>query len=370
MDSNDIGLDINNCFSGNILLFYAFDFGDEIDLTTIKQKGILEPLEVPLSAYFKNYRVPYSFKMMESCATIDEKKGNITGTGCVLSKLYHFGALSLCYQIPFNEKFDDLKLKLIEVKRQFDITSEVDARNVFNKISSRLKKPRFYNLKSDYFAVQVNPLQEKVMPEDFKDLYGAKIASLLRLEVKPLSDYQIDQILSSSTGYYGQDLIIIDSKAAFVYDYEYFEPLEFFESSNVQMLELQYYDHLIDDRLTYFYGQQSHKVPFLAYLPLMGAYFDSPISRLANLKVDISVITEQLENSVKMTGDAYYLNFYSLLVEKLYLRDWRDSINRKLRIVQDLNTIYQDRLDTIHEEMLTIVVIILIAFEALVAFMK
>ncbi|MFA6534684.1 MAG: hypothetical protein WCS92_00330 [Candidatus Babeliales bacterium] len=370
MDVNDLGLDINHCFSGNILLFYAFDFGDEIDLNTIKQKGILDPLEVPLSSYFKNYRVPYSFKMMESCASIDEKKGNITGTGCVLSKLYHFGVLSLCYQIPFNEKFDDLKLKLIEVKRKFDMTSEVDARNVFNKISSRLKKPRFYNLKSDYFAIQVNPLPEKIMPEDFKDLYGAKIASLLRLEVKPLSDYQIDQILSSSTGYYGQDLIIIDSKAAFVYDNEYFEPLEFFESSNVQMLELQYYDHLIDDRLTYFYGQQSHRVPFLAYLPLMGERFDSPISRLANLKVDISVITEQLENSVKMTGDAYYLNFYALLVEKLYLRDWRDSINRKLRIVQDLNTIYQDRLDTIHEEMLTVVIIVLIAFEAFMAFIR
>jgi hypothetical protein len=370
MDSNLISQDINNKFAGNILLLYAFDFGDEIDLTTIKNKSILEPFEVPLSSYFKNYRVPFSFKLSQDCASIDEGRGSITGTGCILSKLYHFGALSLCYQIPFNENFDDLKSKLIEIKREYDVKSEIDARNVFNKISSLLKKPRFFNLKTDYSAVQVTPLPEKIVPEDFKDLYGAKIASLLRLEIKTLSDYQIDQILSSSTGYYGQDLIIIDSKAAFIYDNEYLEPLEFFESSNVQMLELQYYDRLIDDRLTYFYGQQSYKVPFRAYLPLMGERFDSTISRLANLKVDISVITEQLENSVKMTGDAYYLNFYALLVEKLYLKDWRDSINRKLQIIQDLNTIYQERLDTIHEETLTIVVIILIAFEAFIAFMR
>lgn len=136
------------------------------------------------------------------------------------------------------------------------------------------------------------------------------------------------------------------------------------------MLELQYYDRLIDDRLNYFYGQQSYKVPFSAYLPLIGERFDSQISRLANLRVDISVITEQLESSVKMTGDAYYLNFYSMLVEKLYLKDWRDSINRKLRIIQDLNTIHQDRLDTIHEETLTVVIIVLIALEAFIAFMR
>ena len=41
-----------------------------------------------------------------------------------------------CYQIPFNENFDDLKSKLIEIKREYDVKSEVDARNVFNKISS------------------------------------------------------------------------------------------------------------------------------------------------------------------------------------------------------------------------------------------
>lgn len=372
MDANqNLPLDVNQTFSGNILLFYSFDVGDDIDLSSIKNKNILETFEVPLSSYFKNYRVPYSFKYSsDCCASIDEGRGIISGSGCVLSKAYHFGALSFCYQIPFSENFDDLKGKLIELKREYDVKSEIDARNVFNKINVFTKKSRFFNLKSDYIAVQVNPIPERIGSIDFKDLYGARIASLLRLETKTLSDYQIDQILSSTTGYYGQDLIIIDSKGAFIYDNEYFEPLEFFESANVQMLELQYYDRLIDEKLTYFYGQQTHKVPLRVYLPLVGERFDSPISRLANLRVDISVITEQLENSVKMTGDAYYLNFYSMLVEKLYLKEWRDSINRKLKIIQDLNAVYQDRLDTIHEEVLTIVVIILIAFEAIIPFIR
>lgn len=370
MEINKIALDENQSFSGNMLFFYSFDVGDDADLNAIKSNNILEPFDIPLSAYFKNYRVPYTFLLPgEANPVITDKKGRVEGRGCILSRVYHFGALSFCYQIPFNDSFDNLKSKLIEIKRQCDAKSESDAKLVFNKISSHVKKPRFFNLKNDYFAVQVNTLPEKIDPEDFKDLYGAKIASLLRLETENLSDYQKDLILESSTGYYGQDLIIIDSKAAFIYDNEYFEPVELFESVTVQLLEFQYFDRLIDQKLEFFYGQQSYKVPLKSYLPLIGQRFDSPISRLANLRVDISVITEQLENTVKMTGDPYYLRFYSMLVEKLYLKDWQDSINRKLNIIHDLHMVYEERMDTIHEELLTIVIIILIAFEATMAFL-
>lgn len=371
MYANKMTLDVNQNFSGNILLFYSFDIGDDTDLNMIKSKNILEPFDIPLSTYFKNYRIPYSFKLPGATnPVISENKVSIKGTGCVLSRIYHFGALSFCYQIPFNDSFDNLKSKLIEIKREYDVKSEADAKLVFNKIGAFVKKPRFFNLKNDYFAVQVNTLAEKINPEDFKDLYGAKIASLLRLEMENLSDYQTDLILDSATGYYGQDLIIIDSKAAFIYDNEYFEPLELFESATVQLLEFQYYDRFLDRKLEFFYGQQTYKVPLKTYLPLIGERFDSPISRLANLRVDISVVTEQLENTVKMTGDAYYLKFYSILVEKMNLKEWQDSINRKLTIIHDLYMVYQERMDTIHEELLTIVIIVLIAFEATMAFMR
>jgi len=207
-------------------------------------------------------------------------------------------------------------------------------------------------------------------PEEFQENYGGRIASLLRLEIENLSDYQKDEILTSATGYYGQDLVIIDSEAAFIYDDEYFEPMEFFESANIQKLELQYFDKLLDQKLNYFYAQPTHQIPWLAYVPLFGGRVELPVSRLAKMRVDISVITERLEYSIKMTGDAYYIKLYLVLVEKLSLREWRDSITRKLDIIRDLYTVYQDRLDTMHEEILTMVIIILIAIEAFVAFMR
>jgi len=351
-------------FTGNILLFYAFDVGDDIDLEKIKQKGLVSTCVVPLSAYFKNYHIPLAFRMDEEQTKSSSGPSNAS---CISSKIHHFGVLSFCYRIPFEDTFEDLKVKIIDIKKSFDERAEVDAKQTFKNIASAINKPRFYSLKNSYFAVQVYPLKGQHSPEEFKSMYGSKIASLLRLEVYNLSDYQKDEILASSIGYYGQDLIIVDSAASFIYDDEYFEPLEFFESANIQKLELQYFDRILDQKLNYFYAQHSYKLPLRAYIPLIGERVDLPVSRLAKLRVDISVVTERLENSIKLAGDAYYSKLYSMLVEKMSIQDWRDSINRKLAIISDLYQVYQDRLDTIHEELLTSVIIVLVALEAFLA---
>ncbi len=355
-------------FTGNILLFYVFDIGDDIDIEVIKHKGLLQPCTIPLSSYFKNYHLPFSFRLHGQQDDVHDY--GVQDASCLSSKLHHFGALSFCYRIPFENSFEDLKLKVINTKKVFDERSDIDAKNVFKKIINAVKKPRFYNLKNSYFAVQVHPIKDTLTPETFKERYGSKIASLLKLEIYNLSEYQKDEILNSTIGYYGQDLIIIDSEGSFIYDDEYFEPLEFFEFANIQKLELQYFDRLLDQKLNFFYHQEAFKVPFSAYLPLWHRYIDLPVLKLTKLRVDISVITERLENSIKLAGDAYYSKLYSMLNEKLSLKEWRDSIGRKLDIIRDLYTVYQDRVDTIHEEMLTVVIILLIMLEASLVFLR
>ena len=106
-----------NKFVGNILLFYAFDIGDDIDLGEIKQKNLVNTCVVPLSAYFKNYHIPLSFRMADET---DPKEQTVTGNSCISSKIYHFGVLSYCYRIPFHDSFEDLKLKILDIKKSFD----------------------------------------------------------------------------------------------------------------------------------------------------------------------------------------------------------------------------------------------------------
>lgn len=353
---------------GNLLLFFAYDIGEEIDLELVKSKGLLNVNDAYLSSYFKNYHIPLSFSMKDEGEEVVLPAAQ--GQSRISSKLYNFGVLSFCYRVPFEAKFEDLKTKIIEVERYFRDKSDHDAKRVVHDLMPAIRKPRFYNSKNSYLAVHVNPLTGQLTPQEFKERYGERIASLLRFETQNLSEYQKKDILDSTTGYYGEDMVIIDTEASFVYDEEYVEALEFFEYANIEKVELQYFDRLLDQKLNYFYTQDSYKVPWVAYFPLIGERMDLPVSRLVKLRVDISVVTERLENSIKSTGDSFFLTMYSMLVKKMLIKDARDSINRKLNIIKDLYTVYQDRLDTIHEELLTVVIIVLIAVEVFMVFLR
>lgn len=350
-----------DALAGNILLFYAFDIGDEVSFETIAEKGLVPIVTTSASPVFKHYRAPLSFNLRER----DEEECAYTSHS-VFNKVYDFGVLSLCYMVPFEGTFESLKMELSDIKRAFDSKSAHDAATVFADIKPALASPSFFNIKNSYFAIQVNPEQQYANPAEFKQRYAPNIASLLRLEKQNLSAYQKDEILSSATGYYGEDLIIIDSDAAFIYDHEYFEALEFIEAALIEHLELEYFDRVLDKQLRQHYLHETLKVPLLAYIPLVSKWVEQPMSRLTRLRVDVLVITDRLKNSVKISGDAYYSRLYEMLVGKLLLKEWRESINKKLAIFKDIYTVYQDRLDTIHEEMLTVVIIILIAMEAFV----
>lgn len=354
--------------NGNLLLFFAYDIGEEIDNDMVKSKGLLNVNDAQLSSYFKNYHVPLSFSMKDDHEEVVLPAAQ--GQSRISSKLYNFGVLSFCYRVPFESTFEDLKTKIIEVDRFFSDKSNHDAKRVLNDLMPAVRNPRFYNSKSSYLAVHVNPMQDVLTPQELKERYGERIASLLRFEMQNLSEYQKNDILASTTGYYGEDMVIIDTDASFVYDDEYVEALEFFEYANIEKVELQYFDRLLDQKLNYFYSQDSFKVPWAAYFPLLGERMDLPVSRLVKLRVDISVVTERLENSIKSTGDSFFLTMYSMLVKKMLIKDQRESINRKLNIIKDLYSVYQDRLDTIHEELLTLVIIVLIALEVFIVFLR
>ena len=82
------------------------------------------------------------------------------------------------------------------------------------------------------------------------------------------------------------------------------------------------------------------------------------------------MITEQLESSINLVGDAYYSNLYSMLGDRLGLPGWKESIQKKMTIIGDLYEHHQSHLDAFHAELLEVVIIVLIALEAYAAFWR
>jgi len=348
-------------FSGNIYLFHAFDLGDDINLELIRETNALNQKPLTLSKYFKNYHIPLAVELPHQQIN----------TACSSVKIHNFGAVSLTYTIPFNDTLRNVRKGLEPLVNQYQEQSISDISAIFKKIKQHIKKPTFFHTRSSYVLIQVNPNEEYFTDMvQLKEVYRNVIASMLRFETETLSDAQVEEILESAMGYYRGDLIVIDTSAAFAYDSEYAELLDFVEFANIQQLELRYYDRILDQQLNVMYEGKVRKLSPKAYIPFIGTMTRGPVDDLGKLRVDISVITERLEGSIKLVGEPYFSELYELLQDKLGLKGWRDGIDRKLNIIGDIRSVFQHKVDAAREDLLSVLIIILILIELIIGILS
>lgn len=347
-------------FTGNIFIFHAYDVGDDINLEGVRKQNILTKKPLVLSKHFKNYHIPLGVEL---------PKPNVS-SNLVSAKLHNFGVISLAYKISFRSTLEDLRTRINNIDNDYLEQSVIDAGMLFKKIKENIKQANFFHLRKSYVLIQIDPAMNMTDVVKLKSIYGNLIVSTLRFETEILSEYQKNEILDSAIGYYRGDLIIVDTEAAFIYDDQYHDILDLFEFVNMQQLELQYFDRVLDQQLNTVYEREIKSLPIKSYIPFLGALSSDPVGDLSKLKVDISVITERLENSIKLSGEAYYSEVYALLVEKFELKNWRDSIARKLDIIKDIRTVYENRVDTIREDLLSVLIIILIFIEMVIGILN
>ena len=348
-------------FSGNIFLFHAFDVGDDILLEKIKREQSLltRPLELP--KYFKNYHIPLTVELPHPNKS----------SKCSSVKIHPFGVVSLMYQIPFSEEsLVDIRKELPSIDEKYKEKSVDDALAIFNKIKTCIVQPKFFHWRTSYLVIHVDSDTAGISTSKLKDEYGGIITSTLRFESETLSELQKNEMLeTAATEYFKNDLILIDTDASFVYDNEHEDLLNFFEFANIQQLELQYFDRLLDQQLNVVYEKRQRKLGLKTYLPFIGALGD-PLGELSRLRADISVITERLENSIKLAGEPYFTEIYRLLGKQMQLKAWQASISEKLRIIKDIRVVYQNKIDMIREDILSTLIIVLIFIELVVAIFK
>lgn len=349
-------VDKNHLFSGNIFIFHAFDVGDDISLEKLRATATVTLRPLALPKYFKNYHIPLSIELPEPHES----------TQCIGVKIHSFGAISLTYKIPFKSTLYEVRKELESLVNQFQEQSVEDLGLLYRRIKRFINKPKFFHTRSSYVVIQVDPQPDKIDIAILKKEYGGIIASALRFETETLSEYQKNEMLDDAIGYFRGDLIVIDPAAAFVYDPMYEEILDFFEFVNIQQLELHYFDRTLDQQLNIIYEEKARKVPIKSYLPFIGSLSRGPIDDLGKLKVDISVITERLEGSIKLVGEPYFSELYELLVEKLGINEWKRTVDKKLDIIKEVRLVLQNKIDSIREDMLTMLIIILIFIELLV----
>ncbi len=350
----------DHIFSGNILFLCAYDVGDDINLNKVEASRDIVKTPLHLPKHFKQYHAPLAVELPHPHST----------SHCISSKVHSFGAISLIYKIPFDDTLENVRLDCNALANKYQEQGIIDAKSIYRKIHPFITQPKFFQTSATYTIIQVDPQPQKLDLPQLQKEYGSTIASILRFETEILSEFQKNEILDSAIGYFRGSLIVIDIDAAFVYEEDYDDIIDLFEFANIQQLELRFFDRLLDQKLNLIYEHEAKKLPWGAYLPFFSTFFNDPVSKLRKLRVDISVITERLASSIKIAGEPYLSEIHNSLVDKLDIKNWSDGIDRKLHIIENVQTVYQQKIDINREDIFSILVIILIFVEVIFGFLN
>ncbi|MDI6907994.1 MAG: hypothetical protein QMC81_10995 [Thermoanaerobacterales bacterium] len=191
---------------------------------------------------------------------------------------------------------------------------------------------------------------------------------LLLAEKQPVSPETRKETLAHRFSY-ADDFAFLTWDTAIVYDPTGSPDIpDLLELANAQLLELRYYDQILDREIERMYDAIEDADRGASYRRL-GRY--RHIRRqLLELVADITAITGRIQNSLRVTEDVFYARVYTGYLRLLRVRDWTESIRQKVEVIQRSYTMLSDEVVTSRAELLEILIIALIAFEIVLSLVR
>ncbi|GAB1344221.1 hypothetical protein [Gemmatimonas sp.] len=135
------------------------------------------------------------------------------------------------------------------------------------------------------------------------------------------------------------------------------------EFANAQLLELRYYDALLDAELPRLYDDIETARARHAVFP--GRRFAALLQRLQAQVADSTELVERVENALKVTDDVYLARVYSAALALFRGPTWRAGIDRKLAILRDTYAMLNGEAQAARSETLEIAIVLLIVVEVI-----
>ena len=240
---------------------------------------------------------------------------------------------------------------------------------LIERIRPAIERPGDSGVVEDYSIFRFDGLQD----EDGRLLGTAALtdeqaAALLFGESRALAASARRELLSPRYAYFDDDLAILAWNGALVVepsaedtDVEYV--LEF---ANAQLLELRFYDHVLDGEIPRIYGEIAAA---RRSFHLIGRRYSRLLATLQSRVADATELIERVENSLKVTDDVFLARIYAAALEIFRGRTWRSGIDRKVSIVRDAYSMLNAESVERRSEALEIIIIALIAVELIVAWL-
>ncbi len=350
---------------GKILVYRVFDIGSEVDLDKVellfKDKNLKERFKLDrkhnMSLIISSSPVSVQLGTFE-ISLMDQKV-----SAELIAKVWHFGTVSLCFQIPIKE--NTLWPELIQIASWIEKDDKLEtfarekAKEFQKDIQSAIPVITEWAINEDYvtyFIQELDGLDVSLtsLPEKLD------IPALILAESKEvLSDSMKKSILENQYQYSKDDLVVVDWNSALV-----IEPSGSMDVPLViefalnQLFEMRYYDDLLDQRLNTLYNEVVGRKKGL---------FSNKYSQLAEeasqIYLEISEIVENVENSFKTVGDFYLATIFRATSKRFRFDDWQKSINEKLGNLAEVSKLLHSEVNESRNQTMEMIIVILITIE-------
>jgi hypothetical protein len=280
--------------------------------------------------------------------------------------LYDFGGASVAYSIPLSGSLSDLLalshtlyenlLLLNDSRRRVD--------QILSAIGESVSKPHASAFVEDYVIFQIDGLTPQLSIADLISGHRQTLAQILRAETRALSEDEVADAMSRRVSFGPDDVTIVDWNSAIVMDPDAEDILAVLEFANLELMEMRYLDHRVDNSLSLAYEALSkrswRRFPF--------GRNPAELHRVAQWQVDSAILFEGVNNSLKLLGDQYLARLYRTAADRFHLAEWDTTILRKLETLDGIYSKISDLVTARRMELLEWIIIALIAFSIALPF--
>jgi hypothetical protein len=352
---------------GQVVALFAFDIGYEVSLEKLSAMMATTPVQ-PLSrkkatpTYLQYTKPPLILHLGIT-------SGHFAQPGNIQATVFDFGAVSISYRWPLAERLLGDLPRISHDLYNFNLEPHAreQVESLMKKIEPAIVRPRLANLVEDYYLFMIEELDRALKADELMSEFRSTLAQTLRFETKNLSRAQQDEALGQNISYYENDMALVDWNAAIIYDPDYEDTANVLELVNVELLEARYIDRQLDRRIADYeaMARQRPELPIPLRIPYKRAIED-----LAELRFESWLLSERVENALKLVGDLYLARLYSAAASRFYLQEWDRIISRKLEIISNFYELLTDRVHTAQSQTLEAIIVLLILVELALAFIR
>jgi hypothetical protein len=144
--------------------------------------------------------------------------------------------------------------------------------------------------------------------------------------------------------------------------------MEVLEVASAQLLEMRYYDELLDDELPRMYDLVV-KARRRRTLLASHRFADLP-RRLHTLVAEVTELTERVDNALQVTEDVYHAGIYAAALELFRVPAVNAAVERKLAIIRDTYSAPYDESSASRTELMEFLILVLIMAEIVIALVR